>query len=183
MAADNPAAPGDLEKVRRFVNTLDVEDGSDDVATSRALVRWLHQDSLLAGRTRADDGQVHRARQLRESLRDCMLANHERAATPAQARAVLNDVAICADLSLALDALGRWQVKPRAKGIDGALGRLVAIVASSMTTGEWERLKVCLSDTCRWAFYDHSPARTGRWCSMQICGNRAKQQAWRRRQT
>src|ERR671917_17466 len=45
VSADVPShrqpAPGDLEVIRDFVNTLDVEDGSDDVATPAALVAWL----------------------------------------------------------------------------------------------------------------------------------------------
>ncbi|MDX6640545.1 MAG: hypothetical protein QOF12_1556, partial [Solirubrobacteraceae bacterium] len=34
--ASNPA-PGDLEQVRRFVNTYDAEDGSDRIATPSEL--------------------------------------------------------------------------------------------------------------------------------------------------
>ncbi len=41
---------------------------------------------------------------------------------------------------------------------------------------------VCSSDTCQWAFYDRSKNRSGRWCSMQVCGNRTKTRAYRARQ-
>ena len=34
-------APGDLEAVRAFVNTLDVEDGVDQLDTPDALREWL----------------------------------------------------------------------------------------------------------------------------------------------
>ena len=34
-------APGELEIVRAFVNTLDVESGSDDLASVAALQAWL----------------------------------------------------------------------------------------------------------------------------------------------
>lgn len=33
----------------------------------------------------------------------------------------------------------------------------------------------------QWAFYGNSRARTGKWCSMKVCGNRAKQKARRDR--
>ena len=69
-----------------------------------------------------------------------------------------------------------------ADGVDGALGRLLAIVAAAQADGTWERLKACPWDTCRWAFYDHSRNRSGVWCSMAVCGNRAKVQAFRARQ-
>jgi predicted RNA-binding Zn ribbon-like protein len=31
------------------------------------------------------------------------------------------------------------------------------------------------------SFYDYSPNRSAAWCSMQLCGNRAKTRAYRRR--
>jgi predicted RNA-binding Zn ribbon-like protein len=68
-------------------------------------------------------------------------------------------------------------------GVDGALGRLLVLMSEAMAERTWPRLKVCANDACQWAFYDQSRARSGRWCSMQICGNRAKQQAWRARHT
>jgi predicted RNA-binding Zn ribbon-like protein len=54
-------------------------------------------------------------------------------------------------------------------------------MSAAMTQGTWHRLKICSSDDCRWAFYDHSRSGTGRWCSMKLCGNRAKQESWRSR--
>ena len=34
---------------------------------------------------------------------------------------------------------------------------------------------------CRWAFYDGSKNRSGRWCDMASCGNRMKARAFRER--
>ncbi|MGH2778535.1 MAG: CGNR zinc finger domain-containing protein, partial [Actinomycetota bacterium] len=31
------------------------------------------------------------------------------------------------------------------------------------------------------AFYDHSKNRSGKWCTMRVCGNRAKTRAYRER--
>ncbi|WP_221891064.1 CGNR zinc finger domain-containing protein [Microbispora sp. KK1-11] len=52
-------------------------------------------------------------------------------------------------------------------------------MAAALADGTWARLKVCVNDDCQWAFYDNSRSRTGRWCSMRLCGNRAKQARWR----
>lgn len=181
-ADENPwAAPGTLEIVRQLVNTLDLEGGIDAIETPRGLSDWLLAQGLVSGRVRVNKTQVQRAVELRERLRDCLQANHERAPVPAAARKVLNDVAERASLVLTLDADGRWRPEVRGRGVDAALGRIVAIVAEAMAAGDWSRLKVCQNDACRWAFYDRSRARTGRWCSMSLCGNRMKQQAWRRR--
>jgi AcrR family transcriptional regulator/predicted RNA-binding Zn ribbon-like protein len=48
---------------------------------------------------------------------------------------------------------------------------------------EWSRIKVCGSPDCRWAFVDGTRNRSRRWCDMAGCGNRAKNRAWRHRQT
>jgi predicted RNA-binding Zn ribbon-like protein len=48
-----------------------------------------------------------------------------------------------------------------------------------MLDGSWSRLKACRN--CCWSFYDYSPNRSATWCSMQLCGNRKKTRAYRRR--
>jgi predicted RNA-binding Zn ribbon-like protein len=43
-------------------------------------------------------------------------------------------------------------------------------------------MKACaLHDSCEWAFYDWSKNRSGTWCDMAVCGNRAKARAYRER--
>jgi len=44
---------------------------------------------------------------------------------------------------------------------------------------DWERLKLCDSDPCRWAFYDRSKNQSSRWCKMASCGNREKARRFR----
>ncbi|MGA8461029.1 MAG: CGNR zinc finger domain-containing protein, partial [Streptosporangiaceae bacterium] len=61
------------------------------------------------------------------------------------------------------------------------LARILLIAGEAATTGTWSRLKVCSAADCQWAFYDRSPTRTGCWCSMRVCGSRAKSRAYRRR--
>jgi predicted RNA-binding Zn ribbon-like protein len=46
-----------------------------------------------------------------------------------------------------------------------------------MRDRSWSRLKVCPGEHCGWAFYDHSRNQAGRWCSMAVCGGRAKARA------
>ena len=66
-------------------------------------------------------------------------------------------------------------------GVDSAIAQLLAIVHESMRDGTWLRLKACPADDCHWAFYDHSRNRSGTWCEMSECGNRAKARAYRER--
>lgn len=55
-------------------------------------------------------------------------------------------------------------------GVKGALGRILADVAVASSKGTWARMKICAAEDCRWAYYDHSKSRTGRWCAMETCG-------------
>ncbi|HEY7397079.1 MAG TPA: CGNR zinc finger domain-containing protein [Gaiellaceae bacterium] len=152
------AAPEPLRAVQQFINSADVENGVD------WLPDWLERYSL--------GGELERARELREALRALALANNV-APLDAAAVAVVNDAA--ARLSLELDPRGRIGV--RADGSE--LDRILAVVFGAMLDGSWERLKACRN--CRWSFYDYSPNRSATWCSMQLCGNRKKTRAYRRR--
>ncbi|WP_162606363.1 CGNR zinc finger domain-containing protein [Jiangella asiatica] len=187
MSGTSALAPGRLETVRSFVNTRDIEAATDALSTPIDLVRWLGDAGLSAGGeagasdAEAGPADLDRAVGVREALRAALGANHDGGPVPDDALAVLNAAARRARLVATLTAHDGWRPVPSADGVDGALGALLSLVDEAMVAGTWSRLKVCVNDTCQWAFYDHSRARSGKWCSMRVCGNRAKQQAWRGR--
>ncbi|HXI69275.1 MAG TPA: CGNR zinc finger domain-containing protein [Verrucomicrobiae bacterium] len=45
----------------------------------------------------------------------------------------------------------------------------------------FEHIKGCQGKKCTLLFYDETPRHQRRWCDMAICGNRAKQEAFRQR--
>ncbi|HUY61935.1 MAG TPA: CGNR zinc finger domain-containing protein, partial [Candidatus Dormibacteraeota bacterium] len=47
--------------------------------------------------------------------------------------------------------------------------------------GSWARLKACPAQRCHWAFFDASRNRSGTWCTMAVCGTRAKARSYQRR--
>src|SRR3954464_4885714 len=63
-----------LELVRDFVNTRDVEEQRGELDSAEALRTWLVEHGLLAPRARADADALERARSLREALRALLLA-------------------------------------------------------------------------------------------------------------
>jgi len=179
-------APGDLRKVQRFVNTLDIEQGTDELSTPAALDDWLREEGLAEPVTAipASAADLAAALELREALRG-VLGAHVRHETRGQqadgAVGRLASIAATMQARLQADADGRVTLVPAATGSGAALTRLLLIAADAAATGTWPRLKVCSADDCRWAFYDRSPTRTGCWCSMSGCGSRAKSRAYRDR--
>jgi predicted RNA-binding Zn ribbon-like protein len=172
------AAPGALELVRSFVNTRDIEEGTDELADPASLAAWLGARGLMRART-ASRSDLEQARRLREALRVLLLANNGIGAR-AEAAAVLDRSARRAGLGVRFRA-ATGRLEPTAGGVDGALGRLLAAVAEAMLDGTWSRLKACRAHDCQWAFYDHARNRSRTWCSMAVCGNRSKARAYRSR--
>jgi predicted RNA-binding Zn ribbon-like protein len=172
-------APGDLETLRAFVNSCDTESGGDDVADPEALRAWLVERSLLGGGDTVDAAGGRRARRLREALRRLGEANHDGRPDPEAADEV-DAVARDSRLVVRLGDDGVARLDAAAGGIDGALARLLAIVYTATADGTWPRFKVCRNDTCRWAFYDNSKNRSGRFCGT-TCGNAVSARAYRRR--
>ncbi|NLS05040.1 hypothetical protein HGP14_16975 [Rhizobium sp. P32RR-XVIII] len=76
---------------------------------------------------------------------------------------------------LEFQAMRKWR-SPEALllPIGEALGRFVC-------TEDFSDVKACEGPTCTLLFADHTRGHRRRWCSMAMCGNRAKQAAHRHR--
>jgi predicted RNA-binding Zn ribbon-like protein len=171
--------PHSLQLVIDFVNTLDLETGTDELTTPGALEQWLAERRLLDGA--ADAADLASAIELREALRVAM-ATHNGASADAAAAGVLERAAERGQLGIRFAADGSAALRARATGVPGAFAKMLAFVARASADGTWARVKACGADDCRWAFYDHSRNRSGRWCDMAVCGNRHKVRTYRRRQ-
>ena len=176
MSEITPEAP---ELVMDFVNTLDIESGSDEIDSSAGLRRWIEQRLGMHVRS-VDEDSLRTVVETRESLRD-VLASHSGAPLSGAALAQLNRVGKSAEIRLHWDDAGSATFQPHDAGAYGALGRILAAVVAAQADDTWNRLKVCPAEDCRYAFYDHSKNRSGRWCSMSVCGNRAKTRTYRER--
>jgi predicted RNA-binding Zn ribbon-like protein len=178
-----PPAPGTLRLLQQFINTYNIEREhlglrTEEFASPADLRRWLVSHDLLARNARVGAADVRRALGVREALRRLALA-HNGSPMDSAAAEVLNRLARDARLEVRLRPDGQMRLEPRAPGVVGALGRLVAAAFTAQMEGTWARLKSCRR--CHWAFYDHSKNRSGRWCVMSICGNRMKARSYRSR--
>jgi predicted RNA-binding Zn ribbon-like protein len=182
MAQAWKSAPGELELVREFVNTLEIdgETRSEELGTPQQLESWLRRRGLLPQSTTLDDDDLRRGLQLREALRGMLLA-HNGAPVGREPFEAFDRLTAAAGLSVRVAGDGGTLLEPTESGLEGAIGRIAAIVYRSEIEGTWDRLKACAADDCQWAFYDASRNRSGTWCDMSSCGNRAKVRAYRRR--
>src|SRR5437016_1928076 len=79
-------APGDLELVRQYVNTNDVEEGIDEISTPEDFRDWLSAHGLEGAGSRPTDEDVRRAIDVREALRALLLTNNGQPPDPAAVR-------------------------------------------------------------------------------------------------
>ncbi|MEV7284126.1 CGNR zinc finger domain-containing protein [Streptomyces sp. NPDC093252] len=158
-------APGGLALVEALVNTVDLESGADTLDSAAGRAPFQLTESAL-----------DEARELRESLRATCLAH---AGHPPH-RPVTPLGALLARAPLYVD-IDPGDGSARLVAADGGplLSRVAVAVAEAVAAGTWLRLKACELPDCHWAYYDRSPAGRGRWCSMQVCGARAKMRRYR----
>jgi predicted RNA-binding Zn ribbon-like protein len=173
-------APQPLYLVQRFINSIDLESGEDELVTPEALRGWLAERDLMGPREPVSGADLGRAVDVREGLRAMLLQNNGLPLDVARVER-LDRVASRAGVRVRFRPGEEPALVPDGGGVDGALACLLGIVASSAAEGSWERLKACPREDCEWAFFDHSKNRSGRWCSMEQCGNLAKARAFRER--
>jgi CGNR zinc finger/Putative stress-induced transcription regulator len=181
--------PEEVRLVNEFLNTLDLErfgehagkpeEEREGLRSPGRLEAWLIGRGLLGREEAVSEADRRLAIQLRDALRSAASAN----SAPAQER---SDVVgrIFGELPLVVrfgegsgPELVSW-----GGGVKGALGTILAEVVVASSKGTWARMKICAAEDCRWAYYDHSKSRTGRWCAMETCGNRHKTRRYRRKQ-
>ena len=177
------SAPGELERVRRFVNTRQIGRGTELLTDPAAMDDWFVAEGLAPDGLRATRADLSCAIELREALREVLAAHNVGESAPADASRILDATARRARLRLHFEDDGGASLVPDAAGVDGASGRLLAIVHDAIAQGTWSRLKACRDHTCAWVFYDHTKNHSGAWCSMERCGNRAKARTHRERHT
>ncbi|QFU94247.1 CGNR zinc finger domain-containing protein [Amycolatopsis sp. YIM 10] len=149
-------AEADVTLVLDFLNTLDVEESTDELDDAGTWRAWVSARDLRPS-------PLAEARSARESLR----------ALVGDADARPGEVGV--PVRISVTATGPLLLA------DSAVGSVLAAATRLSLLGEFSRIKICPADNCRWAFYDRSRNRSRSWCSMSACGNREKARAWRQR--
>ncbi len=179
---DTAPAPGDLEVLQRFLNLHEHVPGDDleRPPSTEVLRSFLVERGLLAEEERFTDADRETALGLVVALRALIRAKLGEPASDEEV-AVIDAAAEAAGLHPHF-AYERPMLVPARGAVAGALGQLVAIAFLAQFDGTWDHLKECAGEDCRAVFFDRSKNHSGKWCSMESCGNRAKVRAWRERQ-
>lgn len=179
--ANAAEADGDVDLVLAFLNTVDVEQGTDELADAASWRAWALGHRLEPP---GDGRGVASARAVRDALRAAVSDGLQPTVAPDGLPRTLPPEAD-RQRAVAPDAGGPIRVELHAGTpvlvAGDAVGAVLAASARLAVLGRWDRVKVCPADDCGWAFFDHSRNRSRTWCSMRVCGNRTKARNWRER--
>lgn len=185
-----------------FLNSIatPVDTPVDWLDDGEGLLNWLRQarlvpEAVIDGmRARAIPGELDRladqARALREWFRLFVRAHKARPLQGAQLAELepLNQLLqrderygeIVAQEYDESFALGLVQTR-RWSSPEALLLPIAEAMAQLVCTEDFSYVKACEGPTCTLLFADHTRGHARRWCSMSLCGNRAKQAAHRQR--
>jgi len=182
-----------------FLNSIatPVDTPVDWIGNGAGLVAWLRQAQMVPGEMldrieetstpQALDSVAAQARELREWLRRFVLKHKGRPLRVGDGQelepvnALLRQdqsyfQLVVGKEGVRMDAQRRW---PSA---DSLLIPIAETIARLISEEDFTHIKACEGHLCTLMFADHTRARGRRWCSMGLCGNRAKVSAHRRRQ-
>jgi predicted RNA-binding Zn ribbon-like protein len=182
-----------------FLNTLavPVDVKVEWLNSGGDLIAWLAQSGLVPeavldtfGNSVVPgelDGIAARARALRDWFKLFVYKHMGRPLEPAALRELqplnqllardeeFGQIAISEQSSLA------WQPQRRWRSPESLLFALGRSLADLVCTEDFTYVKACEGVPCTLLFLDRTRGHARRWCSMAICGNRAKQAAHRNR--
>lgn len=170
--ADHPALD--------FINTVMMQDGQaqECLHTNEDVVHWLAQaglDAETTGNAAKPGALLKEALLLREAIRQAVA---QRKAGNAIETAAINRCLAAARVHQQLfpDEAGALQLTRRftAKNPVEMLAPLAEQAALLLADPHFSLVKACEHPDCTLWFYDRTKAHRRRWCSMALCGNRAK---------
>ena len=185
-----------------FLNSIatPVDTPVDWLDSGDGLVKWLAQaklvpaDALNELKARAMPGELDKvaaeARALREWFRS-FVRKHMGRRLPAKALQEIGPLNRLLQRDEAFSQISHrrehdrerfeLQVVRRWRSSEFLLLPIAEALAKFVCEEDFARVKACEGHGCTLVFADHTRRRARRWCSMAICGNRAKQAAHRSR--
>lgn len=175
----NKAAQAEADLLVAFVNTREIEEGTDEIGDPERLRDWVEEQT--GEYLPAPDEEAHaRVISVREALRALLRANNGGEAGEREL-APLREAAERSRYRTTFDTDGALTLAPARADLSGFEARLLLAIERLQSQGAWPRLKACTDEGCQWAFYDTTRNRSRTWCSMEECGNKEKTRRYRAR--
>jgi predicted RNA-binding Zn ribbon-like protein len=179
--AESKPAPEPLVRVQALVNTVELPDGADRLASEQDARAWLVDTGLLAATAELTAADLDLARGVREALRALLVHNSGGPPPGDDVMAPLKLVAAQGIVRADCDDAGEVRLSATGDSVPERLVELLLVMRDAQRDGSWARLKACANDECHWAFYDRSRNHGGTWCEMSSCGNKLKNREFRAR--
>jgi predicted RNA-binding Zn ribbon-like protein len=189
-----------------FLNSVASPDGEpiEWLATGQDLLHWLDRAGLIdapaiehfrAVGARELDNVAKDARALREWLRGFVAKHSGKALRPNALTELkrLNQLLACGDVYYEIERMtgkakrneaNELYLKRRHRWTKPAqlLQPLALAISDLVCEADFQLIRRCENPDCTLMFYDRTKSHARRWCSMAVCGNRAKVAAFRSRQ-
>jgi predicted RNA-binding Zn ribbon-like protein len=185
-----------------FLNSIatPIDTPVDWLDSGDGLLKWLAQAKLVPAdaldelKARAMPGELDKvadqARALREWFRK-FVTNHMGRPLPPKALQELEPLNELLQGDETFNQISRHRERGgdrfelraarRWRSVESLLLPIAEALAKFVCEEDFASVKACEGHRCTLVFADHTRSRARRWCSMAICGNRAKQAAHRNR--
>lgn len=153
----------------------------EELPDADAVVAWIQQVMPdIDGPIVKDNEFAERTRTLRDAIYQLVVAARTAKPAPDEVRFAVN--------AAARGSVPVPQLQPNDRlvwtatdAVQAALALVARDALDLVTSPAVARVRRCADPSCGALFYDSSRSASRRWCSMDVCGNRAKRAATRAR--
>jgi len=181
-----------------FLNSIatPVDESVEWLSSGKDLLAWLRASGLAPtevlsevekkASVRALDEVAADARELREWFRKFVQAHKGKPLSPS----ALRDLELLNKILSQSENYGQlvvengviaWKDETRWRGPRSLLQPIALAIAKVICDEDFSLVRACEGHNCTLVFVDRTKSHRRRWCSMAVCGNRAKQSAHRER--
>jgi predicted RNA-binding Zn ribbon-like protein len=169
-----------------LLNTIAAPEGTpiDVLQTDSDVLYWLERAGMAPTKPAPfpRSALLNAARALRETI--CPLVLKRKAGKRADVSALNNFLTHAASYPQVLWDGANLQIERHrpAKTPEQVLAPIAESAAEFLSTADFSLVRPCEGRDCILWFYDRTKSHRRRWCTMSVCGNRHKVEAFRERQ-
>lgn len=161
-----------------FINTQLLEKGAVDELFNNMqdVCNWAHASGMQL-ECKNNSAPISKVLALREAIYTLFLSKLDNHQYPTQALAMLNaHLFNWTNQQQLAKKNGKLQLQPLTNvlTVESLLGLIAHEAALLLESNQLDLVRRCANPDCKLLFLDTSRSKKRKWCSMEICGNRAK---------